>query len=529
MANIIKFKDDARSQMAKGIETLNNATKVTLGPKGRNVVIEQDFGTPLIINDGVTIAKAITLSDKFANLGASIIIEAASKTNDAVGDGTTTAILLSASIIEEGLKALDKGSNPVLLRNGLSYYLGHILNMIDSVSTEVSSSEDLRRVASISSGNEAIGNFISDAYTEVGRDGLVLVEESQGLNTYLDVVKGYFFDRGYLSSYMVNVQDKMQAVLEKPLILVTDKKIVNMQEILPFLEQTMKVGKPLLIVCDDMEQEVLGALVVNKLRGVFNVVVTKAPSFGDRKAKLLEDIAVVTGSTFVDSNIGMSLSDNNIQLGTAGKVIVSSTQTIIVDGAGDNEVVLARGEAIKQEINNSTSEYDKEKLSERLAKLLGGVALIKVGATTEPELKELKYRVEDALNATKAAMSSGIIEGGGKVFFEISEKLGTVKREPQYNEACDILVKALKKPFEQIVVNSGADYTNILKQVNHHYWYDALTNKLVNLKQAGIIDPTSVAKNAIMSAISVAGSFLTTECAIVKVDTNPKIDEEDLV
>ena len=528
MANIVKFNKDARNLMANGIKTLSDAVRVTLGPKGRNVIIEQDFGTPLIVNDGVTIAKSIVLKDKFENLGASVVIEAATKTNDQVGDGTTTAIILASNLIEEGLKLLDKGMNPVTLRNGLNYYLGHIVEAIDEVSTNINSSEDLKQVAALSSGSPTIGEYIAGAYEEVGRDGLVMVEESQSLNTYLDVVKGYSYDRGYLSPYMANDKEKMQAVLDNPYVLITDKKIINMQELLPFLEKTMKDGKPLFIVCDDMEQEVLSALIVNKLRGVFNVVVTKAPSFGERKTKLLEDLAIISGATYVDSSVGMHLSDDNIKLGIAVKIVVSKDQTIIIDGAGDKDAILDRAENIRQEINHTSSEYDRERLEERLSKILGGVALIKVGASTELELKELKLRVEDALNATKAAMSSGIVEGGGKVFFEISEKIKKIKREPNYASICDMLSEVLKKPFMQIVENAGGDYNQIVKEVNNTYWYDASTNKLVRLKQAGIIDPTSVEKCAIKSAISIAGVFLTTECAITK-ENEQTLREDDLL
>lgn len=529
MANIVRFNKNAKDLMARGIKILYDSVRVTLGPKGRNVIIEQDFGAPLIVNDGVTIAKSIILKDKFENLGASVLIEAASKTNDQVGDGTTTAIILAYNIIEQGLKAIEQGTNPVVLRNGLNYYLGFILDEIDKVSTPVESSEDLKKVATLSSQNREIGEFIASAYEEVGRDGLVMVEESQSLNTYLDVVKGYSYDRGYLSLYMVNDKEKMQATLDNPLILVTDKKIVNMQELLPHLEKSMKSGKPLFIICDDMEQEVLSALIVNKLRGVFNVVVTKAPSFGDRKAKLFEDIAIITGATFVDSSVGMNLTDQDIILGSATRVVVSKDQTIIVDGAGEKETIIQRAEAIRKEIDYTTSEYDKTKLNERLAKILGGVALIKVGANTEIELKELKLRVEDALNATKAAMKDGIIEGGGKVFYEISENIRSFKRDASYGVVADILEKVLKKPFEQIVENAGCDYLTVIKEVNKNYWFDASSSRLVRLKQAGIIDPTSVEKSAITSAISIASVFLTTECAIVKEDDNHKLSEDELI
>lgn len=528
MANKVKFNNEAKKSMAKGIKTLYDAVRVTLGPKGRNVIIEQDFGTPLIINDGITIAKNIILEDKFENLGSSVLIQAASKTNDEVGDGTTTAIILANNIIEQGLKAIEKGINPVTLRNGLNYYLGYILDQIDKFSTPVNSSDDLKRVATLSSQSQEIGEFIASAYEEVGREGLVLIEESQGTNTYLDVVKGYSFDRGYLSMYMVNDKEKMIASLENPYILLTDKKINNIQELLPHLEKSMKDGVPLFVICDDMEQEVLSTLVLNKLRGVFNVVVTKAPSFGQRKAKLFEDIEIITGSKFVDSSIGMNLNDSNVILGRAKKVIVSNDSTIIVDGAGEQEAILNHAEKIRNEIKTTASEYDRSVLNERLAKILGGVALIRIGARTEIELKELKLRAEDALNATKAAMKDGIIEGGGKVFYEISETLRSIKRDPSYGIVCDILTDCLKKPFEQIVENAGENYLSIIKEVNNNYWFDASTCKLVRLKHAGIIDPTSVAKSAITSAISIASIFLTTECAIVKSDDN-KEDESDLV
>lgn len=528
MANIVKFNNEAKTKMAKGINILKEAVQVTLGPKGRNVIIEQEFGAPIIVNDGVTIAKSIVLSDKFENLGASVVIEAASKTNDLVGDGTTTAIILASSLIEEGLDVLSKDFNPVTLRNGLNYFLDFILKEIDKRSTLVKSSADLKQVATISSQSKKIGEFISAAYDEVGPDGLVMVEESQSLDTYLDVVKGYSFDRGYLSLYMANDKEKMQAVLDNPYVLITDKKINNMQELLPHLEKTMKNGKSLLIVCDDMEPEVLSAIVVNKLRGVFNVVVTKAPSFGDRKTKLLEDLSIITGATYVDSSIGMNLLDENIVLGSASKIIVSKDQTIVIDGSGDKEQIIQRAEQIRTDFMNSSSEYDKERLRERLAKIIGGIALIKVGATTEVELKELKLRVEDALNATKAAMLDGIIEGGGKVFYEISKQLLTIDVNEEYIPARDILVKVLQKPFIQIVKNAGLDYKTLVDNLKDDMWFDAATSKIVNLKDAGIIDPTSVAKSAITSAISIASVFLTTECAIVKEEEKP-LKEEDLI
>lgn len=529
MSKEVKFSVEARNLMAKGIETLNNAVKVTLGPKGRNVIIEQDFGSPLIVNDGVTIAKSIVLENKFENLGASILIEAATKTNDIVGDGTTSAILLSSNLILEGIKAIDKGANPVTLRNGFNYYLNHILEMINNVSSPVESEEDILKIATLSSANKEIGSIITEAYSKVGKEGLITIEESQGLETYLEVVKGYSYDRGYLSPYMATDQEKMISVLDKPLILVTDKKINTMQEIMPFLEQSVKTTRPLLIICDDMSSEVLGAILVNKLRGVFNVVVTKAPSFGERKMRLLEDIAVITNATFIKEALTEELNLQPLDiLGSAGTIKVSKDQTVIINGSGLDEAILSRVQLIKNELQNTTNQYDRDKLQERIAKIMGGIAVIKVGAPTEVELKEKKLRLEDALNATKCAMISGVIEGGGKVLYEISDQITTVKRYPEFNTALDILNKVLKEPFRQIVRNSGEDVDKIEKRINNTLWYDAATSNIVNLKPAGIIDPTSVTSSVITTAISISSVFLTTECAIVNTE-KPKLNEEDLV
>ncbi len=527
MSNQLLFSNDARCKMAKGAQTLADAVKVTLGPRGRNVVIEQDFGAPLIVNDGVTIAKSITLKDKFENLGASILIEAATKTNDLVGDGTSTAILLTSKLIEEGLRRLDVKDNPVLIRKGLQFYLEHIHQKIDALSTPVVSSSELAKIASISSGAEEVGTLISQAYEEVGRDGIVTIEESQGLEDYLDVVKGYSYDRGYLSSYMVTDQEKQVATLENALVYVSDKKIVTMKEILPFLEQAMKLARPLFIVCDDIEQEVLGAIVVNKLRGVFNVVVTKAPSFGDRKTKMLQDIAMLTKATVVDENT--QTLGNDIHLGSAERIIVNKDQTILVGGASSNEEIIKYVNGLKKEFENTNSQYDKEKLNERIGKLLGGIAVIKIGAETEPVLKEKKLRIEDALNATKAAMTSGIIEGGGKVFFNIAKELKEIDAPKEYLPALSMLEIALEAPFKQIVENAGENPDNILKKITGNKWYDAYTNEIVDLKEKGIIDPASVEKSAIMSAVSIAGIFLTTECAIIQEELNKKVDEENLL
>lgn len=527
MSNQILFSTEARLKMAKGAKILCDAVKVTLGPRGRNVVIEQDFGAPLIVNDGVTIAKSIELKDKFENLGASILIEAATKTNDLVGDGTTTAILLTSKLIEVGLELVEAGNNPVLIRKGLQFYLEHINQMIDEVSTPISSSSELAEIASISSGAKEVGYLISKAYEEVGHQGIVTIEESQGLEDYLDIVKGYSYDRGYLSSYMSSDKEKQVAILEHPLVFLCDKKIVTMKEILPYLEEAMKLARPLLIVCDDIEQEVLGAIVVNKLRGVFHVVVTKAPSFGERKTKQLQDIAMLTRATVVDENTKNL--DKEIVLGTAEKIIVSKDQTIIVNGDATTEEITTYVSGLKAELENTTSVYDKERLNERIGKIMGGIAVIKIGAETEPVLKEKKLRIEDALNATKAAMQSGVIEGGGKVLYQIAKALKDINAPDEYRPALQMLELALQAPFTQITSNAGVDKDEILKEITGNMWYDAYANEIVNLKEKGIIDPASVEKSAIMSAISISGIFLTTECAIINDNMDKKVDEENLV
>lgn len=530
MSNQLLFSKLAREKMADGANLLSSAVKVTLGPKGRNVVIEQDFGAPLIVNDGVTIAKSISLANKYENLGASILIEAATKTNDLVGDGTTTAILLTSKMIDEGMKKLNENKNPVILRNGLNYY-GNIINkMIDDVSTPVASSADLEKIATISSGSFEIGKLIKDAYQSVGSDGIITIEESQGLEDYLDVVKGYSFDRGFLSSYMANNDNKNEAVLDKPLVLVTDKKIISMQEVLGYLEEAIKRSKPLFILCDDMEQEVLGAIVLNKLRGVFNAVVVKAPSFGERKLKHLQDVCILTGATLVDSNIGMELSNAGTSvMGMAEKIIVSKDQTIIISNADLNDKIGTYVASLQEELTQTTSQYDKEKLEERIAKLLSGIAQIKIGAETEVVLKEKKLRIEDALNATRAAMKSGIIEGGGKILYNIAKALKDIEAPKEYEDARLILEDALKAPFEQICENAGVSYQDVLAKIQGDLWYDALKDEIVDMKKAGIIDPASVEKSAISSAISIAGIFLTTECAIISNEKKEPASEENLL
>lgn len=522
MKKDLKFSSDARNKMAQGIKTLYNATRYTLGPKGRNVIIEQEYGTPLIVNDGVTIAKALNLVDAFENLGSAVVIEAASKTNDVVGDGTTTAIILASEMILEGLKQIEAGINPVIIQKGLTKILPFLLSQIDEVSMPVESLDDLTKIATISSNSEEIGNIIKEAYFEVGIDGSITVEESPGITSFLDVVKGYTFDRGFLSPYMANQDEKQGAILEKPLIYLTDKKIITMNELVPSLEKAIKSARPILIICDDIDPAVLSALIVNKLRGVFQVVVTKAPGFGDRKIKLLEDLSVITGASFsheLDAKI-------DIVLGSAEKAIINKDQTIIIDGEGPNEVILNYVAKLKNELNTEHSEYERDRLSERIAKMTSGVAIIKVGAPTETELKEKKLRIEDALHATKAANTSGIIEGGGKVFFQISQKLPNMFKQKDDLPASEILQTALKAPFYQIVENALGNIQEVIDQVDEHTWYDANKNEYASMLANGIIDPSSVAKSALINAVSVASMFLTTECAIINLEQK-KADIED--
>lgn len=526
MKKELKFSSDARTQMTKGVKALYDATRFTFGPRGRNVIIEQEFGTPLIVNDGVTIAKAIKLLNAFENLGSGVVIEAASKTNDVVGDGTTTAIILASKMIFEGIKQIEAGINPVIIQKGLSRLLPHLLMQIDEASMPVESLDDLAKVASISSNSMEIGEIIKEAYLEVGTDGSITVEESPGITTFLDVVKGYTFDRGFLSPYMANQQDKQVAVLEKPLIYLTDKKIITMNELVSSLEVAIKAARPILIICDDIEPEVLSALIVNKLRGIFQVVVTKAPGFGERKTKLLEDLAIITGASFIDTSLGISPNNESPTLGSALKVIINKDQTIIIDGEGSSEAINNRINRLKNELKDQTSEYEKDRLSERIAKITSGVAIIKVGAPTETELKEKKLRIEDALHATKAANASGIIEGGGKIYYQMSLKLPSFVKQKDDEPASEILQTALQAPFFQIVENAGADIQEVLKNVNESLWYDANRNEFASMLTNGIIDPSSVAKSALINAVSVASMFLTTECAIINLEQK-KIDIED--
>lgn len=523
MANDLKFGSEARMLIAEGIKKLEDAVKVTLGPQGKNVLIEQNFGSPLIVNDGATIAKNVILKDQYQNLGASLIVEAAIKTNDLAGDGTTTAVILASECILKGLSLLEEGINPLLIKEGFEYYTPIIIEKIKLKSKQISSIADLYQVASLSSGNNKIGKLIAEATNSVGINGEVRVEESQGLDTSVDIVKGYCYDRGYLSSYMINDEEKRIAVLDNPIVLIVDKKITSMKELVPFLENAMKLGKPLLIICDDIEQEVLSTIVMNKLRGVFNVVITKTPSFGDKKVKLLTDIKVATSASVVTD---YQFEDPLKVLGHAKKIIVSSNKTIIISDGENNEQITSYVDMLQQQLLDTTSMYEKKSYQERIALLTGGIAVIKVGAPTEVELHDKLLRIEDALNATKAAKSSGIVDGGGKTFYEISEELEFVE---EYKDAYNILKEVLKKPFFQILENSCIEKEEIMLKVNKNNWYDAKKKQIVPIEESGIIDPVNVEIAAITNAISVAGIVLTTECAIISLEDKPKVSEDNLL
>ena len=532
MSKEILFSKDARIKMAKGVDILYNAVRTTLGPKGRNVIIEQEFGTPLMVNDGAVIASSIELADHFENLGASILIEAANKTNDYVGDGTTTAIILTAVLIKEGLKKLDEGVNPVTLRKGLEYLLEKTLTKIDALSKPISSLDDLEKIAVISSASPEVGSLIKEAYLEVGIDGAITLEETNGLETFLDVVKGYSYDKGYMSSYMQTDKTKQIAVLDNPLILVTNRKINTMNELVPFLEEAIKTARPLFIIADDVHQEVISALVVNKLRGVFNCVVTKAPGYLEKRDNYLQDIAFLTNAKLIDEALDMELVNATKDvLGSAKKIICSKDKTTIMDGEKEGKEIIERVNILKEDLTKLTSEYDKNNLKERIGKLLGGVAIIKVAGATETELKEKKLRIEDALNATKAASIAGIIEGGGKVFYELAQTLDLELSNKMYLPALEAFREALKQPFLQIIENAGLTISEVSKQIDpkRGIWYDAENNIYTNLFTAGVIDPTSVAKSALMCAVSTASLFLTTECAITSSKKeNPRDLEENI-
>lgn len=521
MVKEIKFSEDARQSMKRGVDKLANAVKVTLGPKGRNVVLDRKFGSPLITNDGVSIAKEIELEDPYENMGAKLVAEVASKTNDIAGDGTTTATILAQAMITEGLKNVTAGANPIGIRKGMEIAVKTAVQKLKEISVTVDSKEKIAQVGAISAADKEIGDFIAQAMEKVGKDGVISIEESQGLETTLEIVEGMKFDRGYTSPYMVTDTEKMVANLENPYILVTDKKIVNISEIIKLLEEVVQATKPLVIIADDFEQEAIQQIVVNKLRGVFNVVAVKAPGFGERKKAVLEDIAILTGATLITSDFGLELKDANItMLGLANKVTVTKDNTIIVDGKGDKAQIKARSSQIKALYQESTSEFDKEKYQERLAKLSGGVALIKVGAATETELKERKLRIEDALNSTRAAVEEGIVAGGGTALIQVLAAIETLQEKGDIQTGINIVKKSLEAPIRQIVENAGLDSSLIvskLKEEQNGIGYNAATDEWVNMIEAGIVDPTKVTRSALQNAVSVSSLFLSTEAVVADV------------
>ncbi len=520
MAKQIKFNEDARSAMLRGVDTLANAVKVTLGPKGRNVVLEKKFGSPLITNDGVTIAREIELEDAFENMGAKLVAEVASKTNEIAGDGTTTATVLAQAMIREGLKNVTAGANPVGIRKGIEKAVIAAVEGLKEISNEIEGKEEIAQVASISSGDEEVGKLIAEAMERVGNDGVITIEESKGFTTELDVVEGMQFDRGYASAYMATDTDKMEAVLDNPYILITDKKITNIQEILPVLEQVVQQGKPLLMIAEDVEGEALATLVVNKLRGTFNAVAVKAPGFGDRRKAMLEDIATLTGGEVITEDLGLDLKSADIsQLGHAVKVVVTKDNTTIVEGSGNSELIASRVNQIRVQLEESTSEFDKEKLQERLAKLAGGVAVIKVGAATETELKERKLRIEDALNSTRAAVEEGIVSGGGTALVNVYSKVAALLESTEGDVATGIkiVLRALEEPVRQIANNAGLEGSIVvdrLKREEVGIGFNAADATWVNMMEAGIVDPTKVTRSALQNAASVAAMFLTTEAVV---------------
>ena len=518
MVKDIKFSEDARALMLRGVDILANTVKVTLGPKGRNVVLEKAFGSPLITNDGVTIAKEIELEDHFENMGAKLVAEVASKTNDIAGDGTTTATVLTQAIVREGLKNVTAGANPVGIRRGIELATRAAVEELHKISRPVESKEAIAQVAAISSGSQEVGSLIAEAMEKVGNDGVITIEESKGIETELDVVEGMQFDRGYLSQYMVTDNDKMVAHLDNPFILITDKKVSNIQEIIPLLEQIVQQGRALLIIADDVDGEALPTLVLNKLRGTFNVVAVKAPGFGDRRKAMLEDIAVLTGAQVITEDLGLELKDATLaQLGTAGKVVVSKDNTTIVEGAGSKELISNRVALIRSQAQDTTSDFDREKLQERLAKLSGGVAVIKVGAATETELKEKKLRIEDALNATRAAVEEGIVSGGGTALVNVQKTVDALELEGDEATGAKIVSRSLEEPLRQIATNAGLEGSVIvahLKAQELGIGYNAASDEWVNMIEAGIVDPTKVTRSALQNAASVSALLLTTEAVV---------------
>lgn len=520
MAKELLFGREAKEALERGVDTLADAVKVTLGPKGRNVVLDKSYGSPLITNDGVSIAKEIDLEDPFENMGAQLVKEVATKTNDVAGDGTTTATVLAQAMIKEGLKNVLAGANPIIVKKGIEKAVNVATEEIKKISTPINGKEDIARVAAISANDEEIGKLIADAMEKVSKDGVITIEESKTMDTEVEVVEGMQFDRGYLSSYMVTDSDKMEALLDDPYILITDKKISNIQEILPILEEVAKQGKKLMIIADDVEGDALATLVVNKLRGSFVCVAVKAPAFGDRRKEMLQDIATITGGQVISSELGMELKEADImQLGRAKQVKVQKENTIIIDGYGDKDNIDARVATIRAEIANTTSDFDKEKLEERLAKLVGGVAVIAVGAATETEMKEKKLRIEDALAATKAAVEEGIVMGGGTAYISILPKVKELSKELEEDEKLGVKMveKALEAPIRQIAYNAGVEGAVIIDKImsmDAGMGYDALHDSYVDMKKTGIVDPTKVTRTALQNASSIAAMVITTETLV---------------
>ncbi|UUX33668.1 chaperonin GroEL [Fundicoccus culcitae] len=524
MAKELKFSEDARASLLRGVDILANTVKTTLGPKGRNVVLDKTYGSPLITNDGVTIAREIELEDRFENMGAQLVLEVASKTNDVAGDGTTTATVLTQAIVREGMKNVTAGANPVGVRRGIEKATKVAVDALKDLSQTVDSKEAIAQVASVSSGDEEIGRLIADAMEKVGKDGVITIEESKSIETDLSVVEGMQFDRGYLSQYMVTDNEKMIADLDNPVIFITDRKINNIQDILPLLEEVMQSGRPLLIIAEDIEGEALPTLVLNKLRGTLNVVAVKAPGFGDRRKEMLEDIAVLTGATVISEELGYELKDARPEhLGQAGKVNVTKDSTTIIEGGGSSAAIADRINLIRAQAEDTTSSYDREKLQERLAKLSGGVAVINVGAATETEQKERKLRIEDALNATRAAVEEGIVAGGGVAFISVQDKVAAIEAEGDEATGVKIVVRALEEPIRQIAHNAGKEGSVIvdtLRRSEPGIGYNAATDTFEDLIQAGIVDPTKVTRSALQNAASVAALLLTTEAVVAEIPSD---------
>ena len=523
MAKELKYGTEARAALEAGVDKLANTVRVTIGPKGRNVVLDKSFGVPLITNDGVTIAKEIELEDAFENMGAQLVKEVATKTNDVAGDGTTTATVLAQAMIKEGMKNLEAGANPIILRKGMKKATDAAVEAIASMSSKVSGKDQIAKVAAISAGDEEVGNLVADAMEKVSNDGVITIEESKTMQTELDLVEGMQFDRGYISAYMATDMDKMEAVLDDPYVLITDKKISNIQEILPVLEQIVQSGARLLIIAEDIEGEALTTLIVNKLRGTFNVVAVKAPGYGDRRKAMLEDIAILTGGQVISEELGLELKDTTLDmLGRAKSIKVQKENTVIVDGEGDKAAIENRINQIRAQIEDTTSEFDKEKLQERLAKLAGGVAVIRVGAATETEMKESKLRMEDALNATRAAVEEGIIAGGGSAYIHASKEVAKLVDTLEGDEktGASVILKALEAPLHQIAANAGLEGAVIINKVRESevgVGFDAYNEKYVNMVEEGILDPAKVTRSALQNATSVASTFLTTESCVANI------------